>query len=199
LFTHVGGDIGFSNSWRVGLSLLNTAPRDREFAMTDLSGNDSINSFSGHSRTYVVDAVWKYAPNGDPVYTNFKLQAEYMKRHEDGNVTYDIANAATASGFDAKQSGWYLQGIYQLMPYWRVGLRTERLDHGSVDYGANNANLPVSAYNPARNSVMVDYSLSEFSRIRLQYARDKAYQGATDKQVFVQYLMSLGAHGAHQY
>ena len=199
LFAHVGGDVGFSNSWRVGMSLLNTSPRDRQFDETDLSGNNTLNSFSGKSRTYVVDAVWKYAPNGDTVYTNFKLQAEYMRHHEDGDVIYDIASAATSSAYDAKQSGWYLQAAYQFMPYWRVGLRTERLNHGSVDYGANNANLPISDYNPSRNTVMVDYSLSEFSRIRLQYARDKAYQGATDKQIFVQYLMSIGAHGAHQY
>ena len=202
LFAHTGGDIGFSNNWRVGVSLLNTSPRDRDFTETDLAGNDAFNTFSGHSRTYIVDAVWKYAPNGDPVYTNFKLQAEYMRRHEDGDVTYDADGAlgATNSGaYDAKQSGWYLQGVYQFMPYWRVGLRTERLDPGSVDYGANNANLAAPDYNPSRNTVMVDYSLSEFSRIRLQYARDKAYQGVTDKQIFVQYLMSLGAHGAHQY
>ena len=202
LFAHAGGDLGLSNSWRVGLSLLNTSPREREFVETDLAGNDAVNAFSGHSRTYVVDAVWKYAPKGNPVYTNFKLQAEYIRRHEDGDVTYDADGAlglTSMAGYDAKQSGWYLQGIYQFMRYWRVGLRTERLDHGTVDYGANNANLPVYDYNPSRNAVMVDYSLSEFSRIRLQYAQDKAYEGATDKQVFVQYLMSLGAHGAHQY
>ncbi len=202
LFAHVGGDVGFSNNWRLGMSLLNTSPRDRDFMETDLSGNDAFNTFSGHSRTYVVDAVWKWAPNGDPVYTNFKLQTEYMRRHEDGSVTYDAdgaLGAAQSAPYDAKQSGWYLQGVYQFMPYWRVGVRTERLDPGSVDYGANDANLPVPDYNPSRNTVMVDYSLSEFSRIRLQFARDKAGQGTTDKEFFVQYLMSLGAHGAHQY
>ncbi len=202
LFAHVGGDIGFSNNWRVGLSLLNTSPRDRSFYETDLSGNDALSSFSGHSRTYVVDAVWKYAPNGDTVYTNFKLQGEYMRRHENGDVTYDadgMLSLTNTAGYDAKQSGWYLQAVYQFMPYWRVGLRTERLNHGSVDYGTNNTNLPVTDYNPSRNTVMVDYSLSEFSRIRLQYAQDKASQGATDKQIFVQYLMSMGSHGAHIY
>jgi hypothetical protein len=204
LFAHIGGDIGFSNSWRAGLSLLNTSPRDRTFAETDLAGNNALNSFNGHSRTYVVDAVWKYAPNGDTVYTNFKLQAEYMRRHEDGAVDYALTPDADGNlistqtaPYDGKQSGWYLQAVYQFMPYWRVGLRTERLDHGSVDYGANNANLQVTDYNPSRNTAMVDYSLSEFSRIRLQYAQDKAYQGATDKQIFVQYLMSMGSHGAH--
>ena len=43
---------------------------------------------------------------------------------------------------------------------------------------------------------MVDFSLSEFSRIRLQLAEDKSRQASTDRQVFVQYLMSIGAHAA---
>ena len=85
------------------------------------------------------------------------------------------------------------------MRYWRVGLRTEQLDHGTVDYSSNNTNLPRSNFNPSKNSVMVDYSPSEFSRIRVQFAQDKSRQGITDNQAFIQYQMSLGAHGAHQY
>jgi hypothetical protein len=143
--------------------------------------------------------VWKYAPNGNPVYTNFKLQAEYLRRHEDGNLIYDTAGVSSMAPYDARQSGWYLQGIYQFMPYWRAGLRVEQLDRGTVDYGSNNNNLPRSSFNPSKNSVMVDYNPSEFSRIRVQFAQDKSRQGVTDNQAFLQYQMSLGAHGAHQY
>jgi hypothetical protein len=46
---------------------------------------------------------------------------------------------------------------------------------------------------------MVDWSPSEFSRVRLQYAQDKARADATDNQVFLQYILSLGAHGAHKF
>jgi hypothetical protein len=46
---------------------------------------------------------------------------------------------------------------------------------------------------------MVDWSPSEFSRIRLQYARDEARLGETDNQLWIQYIMSLGAHGAHKF
>jgi len=46
---------------------------------------------------------------------------------------------------------------------------------------------------------MLDYSPSEFSRWRLQLARDNSRQGLPDTQFFVQYIMSLGAHGAHSY
>jgi hypothetical protein len=46
---------------------------------------------------------------------------------------------------------------------------------------------------------MVDYSSSEFARLRLQYQRDQAQQGITENQYFIQYIYSLGSHGAHKF
>jgi hypothetical protein len=45
---------------------------------------------------------------------------------------------------------------------------------------------------------MLDWSHSEFSRLRLQYSRDESNIDAVDRW-YLQYLMSLGAHGAHQF
>jgi hypothetical protein len=45
---------------------------------------------------------------------------------------------------------------------------------------------------------MIDYSHSEFSRFRLQYNRDESYPDP-DNEVFAQYIVSLGAHGAHTF
>jgi hypothetical protein len=45
---------------------------------------------------------------------------------------------------------------------------------------------------------MVDWSPSEFSRLRLQYARDDSRED-TDDQVYLQYIMTLGAHGVHRW
>ena len=49
---------------------------------------------------------------------------------------------------------------------------------------------------PMRNSIMTDYSTSEFGRFRLQYNRDQS-RPAIDNQIILQYTVSLGAHGAH--
>jgi hypothetical protein len=45
---------------------------------------------------------------------------------------------------------------------------------------------------------MADFSNSEFSRMRLQFARDES-RPEPDNQIVFQYLMSLGAHGAHRF
>jgi hypothetical protein len=200
LFVHTGGDLGDSHSWTAGLSWLSTDPRARQVADTGLAGNAVTDSFSGSSRLWLADFVWKWAPHGNGERTNFKLQGEYFRRTESGDLTYDLGDATHANATDAyrsAQSGWYLQGVYQFMPTWRVGLRYDRLDSGSVDLAGNAANLANVDYRPSKYSLMTDWTPSEFSRIRLQLAQDKSHQGVTDNQMFLQYQMSLGAHGAH--
>jgi len=85
---------------------------------------------------------------------------------------------------------------------WRVGYRYDRLDSGTTSFSAplNAADFPILAvYNPTRHTVMADWSPSEFSRVRLQFAQDKSRSDVTDKQVFLQYIVSLGANGAHKF
>ena len=201
LFAHVGGDLGVSNSWRAGLSLLATSPHDRQWDDSDAASVAVSNSFSGSSKLWIADGVWKWAPNGNATNTYVKLQGEYLRRIESGDLTYDPNGASlgpSAGRYASTQSGWYVQTVYQFAPTWRVGLRGERLDVGSVDYGINNAALLRPNYAPSSYAVMLDYNPSEFSRIRLQFAQDKSIQGMTDNQIFLQYQMSLGAHGAHK-
>jgi hypothetical protein len=92
------------------------------------------------------------------------------------------------------------------VPQWRVGYRYDRLNAGTTSIGLVNsgalsvADFPIlGAYNPKRNTVMLDWSPSEFSRWRLQLARDYSRMGEPDNQIFLQYIMSLGAHGAHKF
>ncbi len=199
LTAHTGGDIGLSHSWRAGLSMLNAKAADQALTAVDAMDNRVGNAFTGSTRVWVVDGVWKWAPNGNAIQTNFKLQGEYLRSTRTGSLSYDVSGANITDAYRAVQSGWYVQGVYQFMPRWRVGLRTERLNPGTPDYGINAASFVNSAYQPRKNSVMLDFSPSEFSRFRLQFAQDRSRQGLTDNQVFLQYQMSLGAHGAHRY
>ena len=211
---HVGGDIGASYAWRGGLSYLRTSARNRGFEDVDALGNPVANSFTGRSRVWIVDGVLKWSPNGDARRNSVKLQAEYFRVKQDGTLTYDDTaqgvpqfGAAFTDYFRAAQSGWYAQGVWQFLPRWRVGYRHDELRRGTVDIGivANGlgptaTDFPVLAgHNPARNTTMIDFSPTEFSRLRLQYAADKSRLGATDHQVVLQYIHSLGSHGAHRF
>ena len=205
LFGHVGGDIGASTAWRAGLSYLRTSPQDRSFTDLDSLGSEVTQSFSGRSRTWIADFVLKWAPDGNASATNFKLQGEYFRRRESGMLTFDDT---FTDAYASRQAGWYAQAVYQFMPRWRAGYRYDRLSHGTIDNGiVSNGLGPTAAdfpllmvdYNPTRNSAMIDWSPSEFSRLRLQYAVDKSRIGVTDNQLVLQYIHSLGAHGAHRF
>ena len=190
LFVHAGGDVGASHSWRAGLSMLNARPVDQMLNTSGALGGSTSGAFSGHGRVWVGDFVYKWAPDGNGTRTNFKLQGEYLRSTRDGT----LAEAAATSSYGSAQSGWYLQGVYQFMPRWRVGLRTERLDSGAV---ADPDLLTSAVYRPRKDTLMLEVNPSEFSRVRLQLARDRSRFGQSDNQLLLQYQMSLGAHGGH--
>jgi len=202
IYAHTGGDVGSSNSWRAGISYLQTAAANRDFTQTDLAGNIADLSFSGRSQLAIADFVWKWAPNGNALDTNFKLQGEYFWRREHGDLTYDangVLGLTQTSNYRANQNGFYVQGVWQFIPQWRVGARYDWLDPGSVDYGANNAFLANGSFHPQRTSVMFDWTPSEFSRFRVQYQQARLKPDFTDNEFFVQYILTLGAHGAHKF
>lgn len=219
-FVHVGGDIGDSVSWRGGLSHLYHRVKSRD-AFEGASANFGAinNQFDGKSNVSIADFVLKWSPNGNANDTSLKIQSEYFHRREKGELVFDVNGDPTAnpfagasSSFSSAQSGWYLQSVYQFLPQWRAGLRFDELDSGSPNIGLvgqtdSATGITISEddfgtlkkYKPKRLTAMIDWNPSEFSRIRLQVAQDKARRDVTDNQIFIQYIYSLGAHGAHKY
>src|SRR5712692_6665475 len=147
-FAHVGGDLGTSTAWQTGVSYLSTSPQDRTFDNLDSSGNPvNTNSFTGNSRLWVLDGILKWAPNQNQTYTNFKLQGEYFRRKEDGDLTFNTTVTPQTGGFASVQSGWYLQGVYQFVPMWRVGYRYDSLNSGTTSFSSplSAADFPILA------------------------------------------------------
>ena len=205
-FAHAGNDIGDSASWRAGVSYLRASARDRRFDSTDALGIPVIDSFNGNSRLWVADFVYKWSPHGNTSDHYLKVQGEYLRRTESGTLLFDADGAALDDAYHSSQWGAYLQAVYQFRPRWRAGLRYDHLDSGNPRIGlVESGALTVADFpdlvsgTPSRSTVMLDWSPSEFSRMRAQYAWDKARGSGRDGQFFLQYLYSLGAHGAHKY
>ncbi len=207
LFAHAGGDVGDSTSWRAGVSWLQAHSSERAYQDTDQSGTPVTDAFSGTTRTWIVDGTLKWAPHGDPTHHQLKLQGEYMHRTEDGQLAFDVTGLNLADAYSSSQSGWYLQAVYEFIQRWRAGLRYDSMSSGTPSIGlVSSGTLPATAFpallpgSPRRTSVMVDWSLSEFSRLRAQYAWDEARAGRElDHQLFLQYIFAIGAHGAHKF
>jgi hypothetical protein len=177
LFSKIGGDLGDSHSWQAGLSHIRADAVDRG------------ELFTGDSDLTAADFVWKWAPRGNSESRSLKIQGEYFHRSEDGQYA--------GIPYNGNQDGWYLQGVMQLAPLWRLGLRHDVVDasNGPLLVGTELEDPGRSSY---RDTLMFDWSPSEFSRLRLQFTNDNVL-AASDQQWYLQYIMSIGAHGGHQF
>ena len=190
LFAKLGGDVGTDSSWLAGLSYLDSTALDRA------SGDeDDPLIFNGESTLTTAEFVWKWAPDGNWKQKNLIVQAEYMWRDESGDY---LLPGQSPLLYDANQRGWYAQAIYQPIPRWRIGGRIDGLSADSPGSSFAGTALAAPGSDPRRYSVMTDWSNSEFSRLRLQLTRDEAGP-VDDTQWGIQYIHSIGAHGAHTF
>ena len=218
LFMHLGDDIGDSASWRAGVSWVELSADNRgefgglvfaapaQLGLPPVVAFAALDSFTGSSRTWVVDATLKWAPHGNPTVHSLKVQGEYLRRSESGTLDLGFPVTSPGTSYSAVQSGWYLQSVYQFRPRWRVGLRYDYLDSGTPNIGLPGSSLAsvesflgLTPAVPRRLTWMLDWSPSEFSRLRAQFAWDDARATVRDRQLFLQYLYSIGAHGAHKF
>ncbi len=212
VYAKTGGDVGDSHSWQGGVSWVRSTTgsgSSANQATYSLSNNDTL-TFNGGNTVWIADFVYRWAPFGNPTSQNLKLQGEMFWNKQSGNMTstsgcgVDNAEGCNGTNFAQNQQGFYTQGVYQFMPKWRAGYRYDRVFNGTNSYGLPSTALTGSqirsGWDPYRNTLMLDWANSEYSIIRLQLAKDTSYgPGLTNNQIFLQYIMSLGAHGSHKY
>ena len=200
-FANIGGDIGASHSWQAGASYWSADRIEREYGGHAHNSAAEITIFEGDSRIVGLNAIYKWAPGGNYLERNVKLQFEYFDREDEGNLTLLNSSPLETSTLDSRQDGWYAQATWKLARSWRTGIRYDRLDSdnkGSDPGVLDEAGLLSNGHRPERASIMAEWVPSEYSRIRLQYNRDDSYQ-VSDDQIFLQYTFSIGSHGAHAF
>jgi len=186
VFVHTGADINDSSSWLAAASYIHTKADARE--TTDpLYGLDV---FSGDSDVAMVSGVYKWAPGGNSVQRNLTLSGELFLATESGRFN--------GVPVDGDKTGWYVQGVYQFRPRWSVGLRYSALDAGDTPATLVGTTLDGLGLNSWSASALIEYDSSEFGRFRLQYSRDESDRKARD-ELFLQYTVVYGPHGAHRY
>lgn len=201
-YINLGGDVGVSHSWQAGVSYWSADNIEREYNVHDDGGPIETPVFEGDSDIVGMNVIYKWAPNGNYRDQNFKFQFEAFSREEQGDITLlDSGPPVETSTLNSEQDGWYAQIRWQFARNWAIATRFDKLDSensGSDVATLDEAGLITNGHTPERTSVAAEWVPSEFSRIRLQYNRDDSYQ-AVDNQVFVQYTLSMGAHGAHAF
>ena len=209
-FARVGGDVGSNSELRLGAYVLDGQAHDRgphedEHEHEEGEGDDhghhaelfSEGAFTGDTRLAAVDFRYTWAPTGNARNSELILQGEYFHRSEEGLYALEECDddqdppvcTLEEERLNGDASGWYAQAVYKFLPRWRVGARYSRLSPPS------DAELDRDLYSI---STMLDWTNSEFGRIRFQYNRD-SFGPERDEQFILQYVMSLGAHAAHAF
>ena len=156
---------------------------------------------SGTNKFWGIDFVYKYDDTRAYREGDIIVQGEYLQRRRILEVAADNRSPLlVGQEQDNLQDGYYLQVIYGMLPRWRIGLRWDQVGL------ANRIELPdgseESPDTSTRVTAMIDWSFSEYSRLRLQYAHGNYELAGPDEkisQVFLQFQVSLGAHGAHKF
>jgi len=189
-----GGDIGRSHGWQLGAGYLH----NRREAVVEEEGGAGAGhdhdhhhdhahgaSFSGRGM-WLVDLAWKWAPEGNNRIRQLKLVAEYARVDEPNRHARarDFHQAAT------------LGLVWRFRQDWEVGARTDwlqvRVPHGDHFHDGR----------LREHAVMVAWKPTHTQALRLQFTAQRdaeGLEGPARRSVQLQYVLGIGAHGAHAF
>ncbi len=197
-----GGDLGKSSAFLTGISYLGTKAGSDGRQSSD--GHNFLN-FQGQNNLYIAHLKYNWSPNGNNLQKELILQGEYFIRNQKGSYAKldETGNQQARSNFRGNQNGFYAEAVYKFLPKWRIGYRYSQLQGTKAeDVKAELVNTALNndGLRPKTNSYMIDFTNSEFSRIRAEYSNSKKTIGNKDDSRFtLQYIMVLGAHPAHKF
>jgi hypothetical protein len=188
-FVKVSPDLGFSHTLQGGVS----GGRSRSHQEADASA-PLPEVFDGTSWFAGTDWIWRYDSARPYGQGDLTVQGEYIYRSE----TLDQVNVVEPATSGSRQDGLYAQIVYGVASRWTVGGRFDAVGLRNQVEGTTGRMDLGSATRLAAN---VTFNPTEFSRLRVQYnvGRVPDGDGARLHQVYVQFQMSLGVHGAHTF
>ncbi|WP_448588150.1 hypothetical protein [Thermocrinis sp.] len=192
--------LGFvKTSFDVGnLSVLSGLSYATGHTRIDHLQTEDPHALSGKTKLYGFDLTAKYMI--DPhKYVSF--QGEYIYRDQKGiRYKYNNPGNLLTSNLTKKQGGFYSQLVFKFDKRWRTGIQYNLINKNDVKVDGIKRDIPKNL--PAYYG-MVEYSPTEFSRIRLQVGQNRAFyhnrSRKTVNEVILQLNFAIGAHGAHPF
>lgn len=204
-YVKVAPELGDDHALQLGLWGLQ-AQQQQEAHGDAASGNEYL--LDGQEALYGLDAVYKFDRGGERGQGRLALQAELLHGRKDLAVAALAGTPAYFSGgpvrlHDAvtrRETAAYAQAVYGIAPRWQAGLRWEA---AGLDSALQEAGTPTAFGRSRRLAAVLTWNLTEFSRLRGQYAHADVVDAEGRRQAYGQwyltYSMSLGAHGAHAF
>lgn len=153
---------------------------------------DEVMSIVPKRHLFGLDATLKHYFDS---YSSLTWQSEWLQNRISGS-TYDADMNLLASS-SKKQAGFYTQLVYVQDLNLRYGLRYDNIYQNRLNSKSQSSALE-------RYSLMCTYSFSEFSKLRLQYNRNRAlYSSSTKREsldsIILEMNVAIGAHAAHTF
>ncbi|WP_240901825.1 TonB-dependent receptor [Wenzhouxiangella sp. XN24] len=213
-FAKFAPDLGYQHALQLGASVGYSSSFQQS-----IEEETYYQDHEGTANFWGLDGVYKYLPSGGTGLRGaFKLQGEYFYRTRDldrRDVFFacepeDLAcddplnefqpgDIGVQESFKDKQDGFYLQAVYGVAQRWTVGLRYDEVgltNSTGLDGGEE-------WDSSKRYTAALNFLPTEFSRLRLQFARGdiSVDDGEREEynQVFLQLQVNFGAHGAHTF
>tara|TARA_R110002073_G_scaffold84612_3_gene201617 strand:+ start:90508 stop:91836 length:1329 start_codon:yes stop_codon:yes gene_type:complete len=200
-FARFGPDLGTDHALQFGASV---AHHNDTQSFHEESSGEAF-AAQGHANLYGIQAVFKRFPRSDYGKGGYSLQGEYLRFDADERATFHTDSTEIGLPISFKQDAAYVQGSYGFAPRWQLALRTAAAGiGGTLRKGNEQTETGISR----QHSIALSWYATEFSRLRLQFSRNDINFGTHDidtsqdgnfNQVFLQYNLSLGAHGAHTF
>jgi hypothetical protein len=200
-YLKVSPDLGYAHTLQVGASYAHS----RQHQEIHVHDADDINQepleegLEGDAELWGLEAIYKYDSARAYGHGDLKLQAEYLRSTKDLRVRSGEPEEIGTSQ-ELTTDGLYVQGLYGLWPRWQAGLRYDVLGlTNEVSGGAEREELDESD----RWTAVLTWRPTEYSQLRLQFERaDIALEDGGSESFnsyWLQFLLSMGAHGAHPF
>ena len=195
-YVKVSPELGYSHALQLGASYAQARQHQEIHEEDDGTGLLLEEGLEGDADLWGLEAVYKYDSGRAYGDGDLKLQAEYLRSDKDLEVRSGEPDEI-GEREEFTTDGLYVQGMYGLFPRWHVGLRYDIL-------GMTNEVSGGDEYDSSdRWTAALSWVPTEFSLLRLQFERaDIALEegGSESFNTFwLQFLLSMGAHGAHKF
>jgi hypothetical protein len=129
-------------------------------------------------------------------YRYLLLQGEFILRRSRGDLFQDGLPQAVRKN----QSGFYCDLIWRFDRSFKAGFRLDMISSNRIEIAGKRIDIPDNLWGL---SVALDYTPTEFSRLRLQYRYDHAQFRENERtpirEVSIGVNLAIGAHGAHPF
>lgn len=133
-------------------------------------------------------ARWK--PEREGMYKSLIWRSEWLWSRRRLPDEFDLAGVQTESAAKVDRRGGYSYAQYQWARRWSGGLRADYVEDPDLR-ASRSVTRALSPY--------LNFTTSEFSRLRLQWQRQWLPSRRKDDLLQLQWTLALGPHGAHPY